>query len=226
LQAVTPTSGSQTRYAFVNWSNGGSNPQTVVVNNSQTITANYKAQYKLTGVTPYSTVVGSGSYFDSAASMQFAIASRRVNSGGTNFYFHAWYGIGTGAYTSPDSSGHDSLVTWALTGPVVEQAIWSDVPIGIHSTSVEVPVEYALMQNFPNPFNPTTNIRFDLPTSGFVTLKVYNMLGKEVAVLLEKNLQAARYMVDFNASELPSGIYFYKLQAGDYTSIKKMTLIK
>ena len=226
LQAVTPTTGTQTRYAFQSWSNAGSNPQTITVNNSQTITANYTPQYKLTGVSPYSSVVGNGSFFDSAATMQFAIASRRITQGGTTFYFHGWAGIGTGSYTSPDSSGRDSLVTWKLIAPTVQQAIWNDVPIGIQNISVEVPKEYALLQNYPNPFNPTTNIRFDLPKNGFAKLVVYDMLGKEVAVLLDKNLQAARYVVDFNASELPSGIYFYKLQAGDFTSIKKMTLIK
>ncbi|MBX7044748.1 MAG: T9SS type A sorting domain-containing protein [Ignavibacteria bacterium] len=226
LQAVTPTSGSSTRYAFVNWSNGGANPQTITLNNSQTITANYKAQYKLTGSTAYSSVIGTGQFFDSAATMQFAIASRRVLDNGTMWYFHGWNGIGTGAYSSPDSSGADSAVTWKLIAPVIEQALWTTVPIGIHNISTELPKEYALMQNYPNPFNPTTNIRFDLPRSSFVTLKVYDMLGKEIATLLDRNLQAASYMIDFNASELPSGIYFYKLQAGDYVSIKKMTLVK
>lgn len=226
LQAVTPTTGSGTRYAFKNWSNAGTNPQTVVINNSQTITANYGAQYRLTGSTAYSTVIGNGSYFDSAASMTFAIASRRVLDNGTMWYFHGWNGIGTGAYTSADSSGIDSLVTWSLSNPIVEQAIWTTIPIGINNISVEIPKEYALMQNYPNPFNPTTNIRFDLPKNSFVTLTVFDMLGREVSVLLNKNLQAGGYVMDFNASELPSGIYFYKLQAGDFTSIKKMTLIK
>ena len=226
LQAVTPSTGSGTRYAFVNWSNGGPNPQTINVNSSQTITANYKPQYRLTGSTAYSSVVGNGQYFDSAATMQFAIASRRVLDNGTMWYFHGWFGIGAGAYTSADSSGADSAVTWKLNNPIVEQAIWTTVPIGIHNISTELPKEYALMQNYPNPFNPTTNIRFDLPKNSFVTLKVYDMLGKEVATLLSKNLQAASYMMDFDASELPSGIYFYKFQAGDFVSIKKMTLIK
>jgi hypothetical protein len=226
LQAVTPTSGTQTRFAFQNWSNGGSNPQTITVNNSQTVTANYIAQYKLTGVTPYSTVIGSGTFFDSAAPMSFAIASRRVLDNGTMWYFHGWTGVGSNSYTSPNNSGADSVVGWNLKNPIVQQAVWTTEPIGINNISVEIPKEFALMQNFPNPFNPTTNIRFDLPKNAFATLIVYDMLGKEVAVLLNKNLNAASYVLDFNAAELPSGIYFYKLQAGDFTSIKKMTLIK
>jgi len=226
LQAVTPTTGTQTRYAFKNWSNGGSNPQTVVVNGSQTITANYGAQYRMTTSSPYSTVIGGNTFYDSAAVYQFAIASRRVNDNGTMWYFHGWTGIGNNSYTSPNSSGQDSLILWSMTNPIVEQAVWTTEPIGINNISVEIPKEYSLLQNYPNPFNPTTNIRFDLPKGGFTTLKVYNMLGKEVATLISKNLNAASYVVDFNAAELPSGIYFYKLQAGDFTSIKKMTLIK
>jgi len=225
LQAVTPTAGTQTRYAFSNWSNGGTNPQTVNLTSSQTIIANYIPQYKLTGVTPYSTVVGSNAFYDSAAPMSFAIASRRVVSGNT-FYFHGWIGVGANSYTSADSSGRDSVVFWNLKNPIVQQAYWNDIPIGIHNYSVEIPKEYALMQNFPNPFNPTTNIRFDIPKNGFVKLVVYDLLGKEVATLIDKNLQAARYVVDFNAEMLPSGMYFYKIQAGDFVSIKKMTLIK
>lgn len=226
LQAVTPTTGTQTRFAFQSWSNAGSNPQTITVNNSQTITANYIPQYKFTGVTTYSSVIGNGNFVDSAGGITFAIASRRVLDNGTMWYFHGWTGIGTNSYTSANSSGQDSAIYWTLTNPIVEQAVWTTVPIGINNISVEIPKEFALMQNFPNPFNPTTNIRFDLPKSAFTSLVVYDMLGKEVAVLLNKNLEAASYVVDFNAAELPSGIYFYKLQAGDFTSIKKMTLIK
>lgn len=226
LQAVTPTTGTQTRYAFKNWSNGGANPQTITINGNQTITANYGAQYRITGSTTYSTIVGANTFYDSASVFQFAIASRRVNDNGTMWYFHGWTGIGTNSYTSPNSTGQDSAVLWSMTNPIVEQAVWTTEPIGINNISVEIPKEYSLLQNYPNPFNPTTNIRFDLPKNGFVTLKVYNMLGKEIATLISKNLNAASYVVDFNAAELPSGIYFYKLQAGDFTSIKKMSLIK
>ena len=225
VQAVTPTTGTQTRYVFSGWSNGGSNPQTITVSTSLTLTANYTPQYKLTTSTPYSTVVGGNVFYDSGAVMTFAIASRRVVSGNT-FYFHGWAGFGANSYTSPDSTGRDSVIAWILKNPIVEQAYWNDIPIGIQNYSVELPTEYALLQNFPNPFNPVTNIRFDLPKSGFVKLVVYDMLGKEVATLINKDLQAARYVVDFNAEMLPSGMYFYKIQADDFVSIKKMMLLK
>jgi len=85
---------------------------------------------------------------------------------------------------------------------------------------------FSLNQNYPNPFNPKTNIKFSIPKSSFVTLKVYDMLGKEIASLVNEDLSAGVYSFDFNAGGLASGVYFYKLIAGDYTDIKKMTLLK
>ncbi|HAX47540.1 MAG TPA: T9SS type A sorting domain-containing protein [Ignavibacteria bacterium] len=99
--------------------------------------------------------------------------------------------------------------------------------VGIQQTGSEVPQVYTLQQNYPNPFNPVTNINFGLPKGSFVTLKVYDMLGKEVASLVNNlNLAAGNYTYDFNAVNIPSGIYFYKLSAGEFSDVKKMTLIK
>jgi hypothetical protein len=83
-----------------------------------------------------------------------------------------------------------------------------------------------LAQNYPNPFNPTTNISFSIQQSGLVTLKVFNILGQEVAILVNQNMQPGKYSVDFNASELSSGVFVYQLTAGTYTSTKKMMLLK
>jgi len=85
---------------------------------------------------------------------------------------------------------------------------------------------FNLEQNYPNPFNPTTNIKFNLPTSSFVTLKVYNMLGQEVTTLVNNQLNAGTHTISFEANNLPSGTYFYKLTAGNFTSVKKMLLMK
>ena len=82
------------------------------------------------------------------------------------------------------------------------------------------------MQNYPNPFNPSTTIKFALPKSEFVKIRVYDMLGKEVATLVNEQLQAGYFEYTFNASNLSSGLYFYKIDAGYYTDIKKMVLIK
>lgn len=88
--------------------------------------------------------------------------------------------------------------------------------------------EYSLHQNYPNPFNPSTRINYELRNSNYVTLKVFDLLGKEVATLVNEKQSAGSYAVDFNSSEfnLPSGIYFYTLNAGDFKETRKMILIK
>ena len=83
-----------------------------------------------------------------------------------------------------------------------------------------------LYQNYPNPFNPTTKIEYSIPKTSFVTLKVYDILGREVVMLVNEEKSVGNYKAEFNGSNLSSGIYFYKLQAGDYTSVKKMVLLK
>ena len=112
------------------------------------------------------------------------------------------------------------------TAAVTDVQIYSDVITGIRNISQEVPKDYSLMQNYPNPFNPSTSIKFAIPSTGLVTLKVYDILGKEIATLLNETKSAGTYLVDFNASKLSSGIYFYKLDVNGFSSIKKMSLIK
>jgi hypothetical protein len=90
-----------------------------------------------------------------------------------------------------------------------------------------VPAVFKLYQNFPNPFNPSTKISFSLANAGYTTLKVYNIIGQEVIQLFDGNAEAGRlYIVNFDASNLPSGLYLYKLQNADKTEVKKLTLIK
>ncbi len=86
--------------------------------------------------------------------------------------------------------------------------------------------EYSLQQNYPNPFNPTTVINYQIPKDGLVTLKVYDVLGREVATLINEHQQAGRYNINFDASNLPSGVYIYQIRAGDYNQSRKMLLIK
>lgn len=98
-----------------------------------------------------------------------------------------------------------------------------------YSNVVEVelaPTTFALDQNYPNPFNPATIIRFSLPTSSVVTLNVYNTLGEKVATLLNGSLESGYHQVSFDAANLPSGLYFYEIKAGEFSSIKKMLLMK
>lgn len=98
-------------------------------------------------------------------------------------------------------------------------------PTGITSNS-ELPTSYILNQNYPNPFNPSTKISYDIPVNGFVTLKVFDVLGKEVSTLVNENKTAGKYIIDFDASNLSSGIYFYRITVNGFTDIKKMILVR
>jgi hypothetical protein len=98
-----------------------------------------------------------------------------------------------------------------------------------YSDEVEIsnfPDIYSLDQNYPNPFNPSTTIKFNLGNSGFTTLKLYNVLGKEVASMLNGDLEAGPHQVSFDASYLPSGTYFYTLNSGSFTETRKMMFLK
>lgn len=97
--------------------------------------------------------------------------------------------------------------------------------IGIEDGN-SIPEKFSLSQNYPNPFNPSTKIKYELPAANHVTLKVYDALGNEVASLVDKKLNAGKYEVNFNAGKLSSGVYFYKLTAGDLIDTKSMILIK
>jgi len=90
----------------------------------------------------------------------------------------------------------------------------------------EIPESYTLYQNHPNPFNPTTIIGFTLPESGMVNLKVYNTIGELVAELVNGQMEAGSYIIPFNASDLPSGIYLYRIIVNNFVSAKKMILTK
>ncbi|HSW56320.1 MAG TPA: T9SS type A sorting domain-containing protein [Ignavibacteriaceae bacterium] len=98
--------------------------------------------------------------------------------------------------------------------------------INVDPPSSEKPTEYSLMQNYPNPFNPTTTISYSIPKNGLVMLKVYDILGTEVAELANEVKEAGNYSITFNALELPSGIYFYTLSSGNFTTTKKLILLK
>jgi hypothetical protein len=119
-------------------------------------------------------------------------------------------------------------------GPLPDMGADEFFVVGIEPKPIAgIPNSYALYQNYPNPFNPTTNIEFSIPKSEFVTLKIYNVLGEEVATLVSERLTAGRYNYDWparssggDASGMASGVYFYKLGAGVFVQTKKMLLIK
>jgi hypothetical protein len=101
-------------------------------------------------------------------------------------------------------------------------------PIGINPVSSNLPDKYSLFQNYPNPFNPSTKIKFSIPAfnQGAVRLIVYDVLGREISTLVNQNMKPGEYEVNWNSSNIPSGVYFYRLVTRDFTSTKKMMLIK
>ena len=108
------------------------------------------------------------------------------------------------------------------------QSCFAGITASVTSVSdrQEIRGKFELYQNYPNPFNPSTTINYQISTAGIVSLKVYDILGREVAVLVNEEKPAGSYKVEFNAGNLSSGIYFYKLRTNNYTKIMKLVLIK
>ena len=112
-------------------------------------------------------------------------------------------------------------------------AVWTfcTAPSGIKPISSDIPKEYKLYDNYPNPFNPATKIKFSLPLvsegrGGLVTLKIFDLLGSEVATLVNENLKPGTYEIEWNADEYPSGAYFYQITMQSFQVTKRMVLIK
>lgn len=115
----------------------------------------------------------------------------------------------------------------SYTSPVLQtkKENVSSFPTGVENQKIE-PLKFNLAQNYPNPFNPSTNFHFSIPKDGIVTLKIYDVLGNEVATYSDGFMKAGEYNAEFNGSKLASGVYFYKLTAGEFSSVKKMILTK
>lgn len=104
--------------------------------------------------------------------------------------------------------------------------ITNSSPIGIHSASMEIPLNFSLSQNYPNPYNPQTKIKFAVPKASFTKLNVYDILGREVVTLVNEELKPGTYEADWDGSDYSSGVYLYKIISGDYTETRKMILMK
>ncbi len=148
---------------------------------------------------------------------------RSTDNGGTWTQVHTPTAVQNDISLVLDGSGCMTGWSCGASGTICKMV---GVPVGINDPSGNIPSNYSLSQNYPNPFNPTTSISFALPVAGNVELKVYDMLGKEVASLVSGSYTAGTHSVPFDASALASGVYVYKLTAGDFTDSKKMVLIK
>jgi hypothetical protein len=124
-------------------------------------------------------------------------------------------------------SYYDTSETWtAGGGAYVDDLSFGDFVEVREITETQAPSTYRLFQNYPNPFNPETKIEYSIPEESFVNLKVYNVIGQEVATLVNQHQKAGTYRADFNAEEMQSGIYIVKLTANKFTKSIKMTLLK
>lgn len=227
LSAVSPQTSGSTRYVFLNWSNGGDSSQVISTNtNTSSYTVNYKTQFKvISSLSPQvpATISGGNLFYDSSSSVSITVAPTTVTYNNQTYYFQRWTGVGNGSYNGSDPTA----VISALNNVIVQTAVFDTIPvIGIQNLNTGVPKTFGLDQNYPNPFNPVTKIKFALPKQTQAVIRVYDLIGNEVAVIHNGILNAGYYEADFNASSYASGVYFYKLETPDYSNVKRMILVK
>ena len=225
---ITPPSGSN----VATWSNGKGTWGSVTNGKWWDISAASAHVLGNIAQDPVGGVAGAGIY-------DFTISISKGTSGnllvftlskkdGTYYYAHST--------TTPVASVTDKInsIGFAINNSTTTALKLYEVKVdrGDHFNGLEeaiaaqLPKAYALKQNYPNPFNPTTNIRFDLPKDSDVNLVVYDLMGREVAKLVNGPMNAGYYTINFNAANLPSGVYIYRLKAGDFVSTKKLMLLK
>ncbi len=204
----------------------------------QTITASTITTWTNTGWT----TVYSGTYNPAGTGLQYINLATPYSYNGTGnllieicYDNSAWTSNTTVAGTSQtgtvihnhvDGSSGCTLTSTSTASTRPNLCMIINTATSVNPVGTSLPQVYSLSQNYPNPFNPTTKINFALPKQGFVTLKIYDVLGREVRTLVNEVKSAGSYTVDFNASEYSSGVYFYKLESNDFSDIKKMMLIK
>ena len=130
---------------------------------------------------------------------------------------------------SPTSVVYDSTKKCAYGGSTSDSSrftIISPVITEIEGNIYTIPAEYQLFQNYPNPFNPTTTIKYDVPKTSLVKIRVYDVTGKMVSELVNQQMEAGSYEINWNGSEYASGVYFYKIETKDFTKVMRMVLIK
>ena len=156
---------------------------------------------------------------DGTTLVQSYVADLRTLGGGSAVVFASGF-----LDPSTNQNGEAFGLFFALADGTVGQ--FPEGVASVENISGVTPDNYTLSQNYPNPFNPSTTINFSIPNSEFVTLKVYNILGSEVATLVNENLASGAYRFNFDARNLASGVYLYELNAGNFREIKKMNLLK
>ncbi len=144
-------------------------------------------------------------------------------------YGDSWIPVGlsgAGLNTLLIDNSHSESINYVYAAAADGNLYRADASITSVNAENGMPIEFSLFQNYPNPFNPTTTIKFSIPEDETITLKIFNILGQEVSTLLNKNMKSGLHEVEFDASSLSSGIYFYSLTAGKYAETKKLLLLK
>jgi hypothetical protein len=232
---------------FIKSTNGGTNWSTVKkVNTDNTTKEQFLSWMTVDRTTGYIWIVFYDRRNDASSNNSTDVYLARSTDGGDTFIdfkissssFIPVAGVFIGDYNSITASHNKVRPMWTrLQGSQlsVMTAIVDSVVTSESNIAATIPDEYKLEQNFPNPFNPSTNIRYQIPENGFpkktfgnanVVLKIYNILGREVETLVNEKQSAGTYEVTFNASKCSSGIYFYKLETGNFVDTKRMVLIK
>jgi hypothetical protein len=158
-------------------------------------------------------------YIDTSGNKSFFNPSIFISANTTHIISPVWDSI----KTKPVKI----FVDLGNNGTIDDTLLISDtVLIKINSTNIEIPDKYSLYQNYPNPFNSVTKISFDVPKSAQLSIRIYDVLGREIECLINEYVQPGKYNINYNANNLASGVYFYRLQAGDYINIKRMVLLK
>jgi plastocyanin len=181
-----------------------------------------------------------GSYFYNPNSLTVAVGDTITWQGNEGFAFHPLEStsVPPGASSFSQSSGTTFSYVVAVAGtynyecvfhafpPFSMTGTFSANPTGVANDQTAPAARYELKQNFPNPFNPTTTIHFNIPTAQTVTIKVFNLVGNEIAILVNEKKDPGSYTVEFDGRNLASGIYLYRLEAGNFRETKKLVLMK
>jgi hypothetical protein len=125
-----------------------------------------------------------------------------------------------------DNSAGCSMTAGSVQANRPNLCLKMNLSVSSISGNPDVPGKFSLSQNYPNPFNPTTKIEYGIPKSGLVTIRIFDVLGRAVSTLVNEHKNPGYYSIDFNASDLSSGVYYYKLESGSFTDVKRLTIIK
>lgn len=192
---------------------------------------------------------GSGIYYTSNSGQNWNLTSTLISNSGMTGEGNKWWSVQSYSpsifYSSNNGTNwstqfYDTAIQFThITIPrnhLNQYSVWAvgnpgkiykmDAMVGVQQISDEIPEEYYLSQNYPNPFNPSTKINFKIPLSGFVKINIYNTLGKEIKTIIKEYMNAGSYEIQFDAVDLRSGVYFYKIETDKFIAVNKMMLIR